>query len=52
MDSNDDFLEINEIVNAVGITRKVKRALLRLKFGLDKDTLDELLPMEREWEDY
>lgn len=44
--------EIMQVVNEVGTTRKTKRAVLRHKYGCAEAFIDELLPMDKEYEDY
>ena len=44
--------EILEIVNAAGMTWKVRRALLRYKHGLDEEIIDFLVPRPPEGMDF
>jgi len=43
---NDKLKEINGIVNMTGVTRKVKRTILKHEFGLLESQVNELLPNE------
>ena len=50
--TEDQLIEITNLINEVGMTRKIKKAVLHSKYGLSWEDCETLLPTDREWEDY